>query len=204
LDLSTIAGLCGVGGSCESSAFITSTGSGSLANPGAVVVSSWGLTSLLKGPVVGSTNGLAPGGNSAPMDVIHAKSQSGPTYLLVSGQNSVAVPRSISVVPLKDSEYRVEVHGAPENFLLVMNSTYSSEWSLASPSANIKVAHIAVNGGENGWLISGPKGDYSLVASYTGTGSITWGLIGSVVAAIMALAIAFKARRRASASPDFS
>lgn len=86
-----------------------------------------------------------------------------PTAILLSNKDSKNSKPEILVIRKNQTKYDVEIKGAKEPFLLVMNNEYNSNWDLSGE--NLKSEHIRVNGFANGWIIDKP-GEYVLEVSY--------------------------------------
>jgi hypothetical protein len=118
------------------------------------------------------------------------------SYLTLRGNEKVQIPRAIKTTKLSSTKYRVSVSGAPHQYLLVMNSSYSNEWKLTSDQNGVQITHVVVNQGENGWDVVGGSADQMLTISYSGNDFVAWGFLGSGVAFLMALALAVITKRR--------
>lgn len=117
------------------------------------------------------------------------------SYVTLTGTPDVAGPRSVRIVRLSAASYQVRVTGAPGRYLLVMNSTYSTEWSLSGVKG-MQIEHVRVNQDENGWWITGPAGDETFRVVYGVDRWTNWGLAGSASAGLLALALVALPRKR--------
>ena len=96
------------------------------------------------------------------------------SYLTLRGNEKVQIPRAIKTTKLSSTKYRVSVSGAPHQYLLVMNSSYSNEWKLTSDQNGVQITHVVVNQGENGWDVVGGSADQMLTISYSGNDFVAW------------------------------
>jgi arabinofuranan 3-O-arabinosyltransferase len=110
-------------------------------------------------------------------------------------------PRVSSERKSEGTEYNVQVHGATEPYLLVLNETYERGWRLSGADG---ARHIRVNGYANGWVVD-RTGSYSLTLSYAPQRVVTLARgfsFGGVAAGLLALgALSLRRWRRRDTGP---
>lgn len=79
-------------------------------------------------------------------------------------ENTTSLPK-ISYKKINPAEYRVEISGAKEPFILVFSETYSPSWQGSIRGQEVK-DHIRVNIYANGWIVN-ERGDFDMKIKFT-------------------------------------
>jgi len=127
----------------------------------------------------------------------HAFVQVGsPAITLTSGKRQIVTfvrgrnlltPAALSAIQVDDSEWKINVFGAPPRWLLVAANSYDDDWRLDTPTS-VRTHHIKVNLFENGWLVDG-AGSYVLRLRYQAVAYLWWGLMGGIGLVMLAVAM---------------
>jgi hypothetical protein len=95
--------------------------------------------------------------------------------------------------------YRISLKGLGGSpALVVLNQTYDDRWQLKT-NAQATSAHVVVNGGVNGWVVTG-HGDADIVLRYAGADVTKWALIWGALSTLASIGLACWYGRRVARS----
>jgi len=110
--------------------------------------------------------------------IISRVSPPGTVALLLRGR--FPQPTRTQVTKIDATSWRVHVTDAPDRFVVVLNSSYHTDWQLVGAPST----HFVANLFENGWVVNQP-GTYDLTVRFEGRRYINWGIIvGSALIAL--------------------
>lgn len=100
---------------------------------------------------------------------------------------AISTPDSVTVRQLDAANYAIHVRDAPPRFLIAMLATSDPQWRITTP-AGVATRRVTVNFYCSSWIISGPRGSYTLKLSY---GDPRWSAatLGATVAALAAVVL---------------
>jgi len=122
--------------------------------------------------------------------------------LVVRSVGSGASPASdslptVRVVDWSKTSRDLVAAASPSPFWLVLGESFSDGWRLSSDAIEVPAAPVLVDGYANGWLIdpAGHEGELSLHLEWTPQRIVRIGLLVSLLAVFLCLALAWRGRR---------